>query len=82
MAERGVEFAYTSTDDLAIAGLPAIYVRTATGRVQHNGRDGYAFVAFVLNGDTVYQLSQDTIYNDPAQLKRMLASFAVTGRPA
>jgi hypothetical protein len=82
MAERGLEVAYTSTDDISVAGLPAIYLRTLTGRVQHNGRDGYAFTAFVLNGDTVYHLVQDTIYNDPAQLKRMLSTFTVTGTPA
>jgi hypothetical protein len=82
MAERNLEIAYTSSDDITVAGLPAIYLRTSTGRVQHHGRDGYSFTAFVLNGDTVYHLAQDTIYNDPAQLKRMLGSFAVTGTPA
>jgi hypothetical protein len=82
MAERGLEQAYTTSDDITVAGLPAIYLRTSTGRVQHNGQDGYAFAALVLNGDTVYHLLQDTIYNDPAQLRRMINSFTVTGRAA
>jgi hypothetical protein len=82
MAENGMTKADATVDETGLAGLPAVVVTSTQPRGKLDGKEAYVHAVFALNKGTLYVLRMTSIYKDPAQLNRMVKSFAVTGTVA